>query len=260
VTLPAFVRSVPWLGDAIQQAIDRYAADPLVFRKLIAEWATDSRDELLGVIGSVGRNIVKLVVTIITVFFVFRDGALLVRQARTLLSRLFDDRLERYVRAAGAMVRAVVFGFLITALAQGTLAGVGYAIVGVRAPVVLGALTIFASIIPVVGTGLVWSVVVLTLLANGELWPGFALLAWCTLLVHPVDNVLRPLLISNTTQVPFLLVMFGAIGGIAAFGLVGLFIGPVALAVATAVWREWLEERMKAPGPPGSGTPSTLES
>jgi predicted PurR-regulated permease PerM len=256
VTLPAIVRSVPWIADPIQQALERLAADPGVIRRFIADWATSSRSELLGVMGSVGKNLLKLVLTILTVYFVFRDGATLAHQVRTVLSRPFDDRLDRYVRAAGAMVRAVVFGFLITALAQGAIAGIGYAVVGVPAPIALGALTAFASVIPVIGTGLVWGVVVLTLLCAGHVGPGLALLVWCTLLVHPVDNILRPLLISSATQVPFLLVMFGAIGGIAAFGLVGLFIGPVALAIATAVWREWLEVRQEGPGPPDAGTSS----
>ena len=257
VTLPAIVRSVPWIADAIQQALDRLAADPGAIRRFIADWATSSRSEVLWVMGSVGRNLLKLVLTILTVYFVFRDGALLAHQVRTVLSRPFDDRLDRYVRAAGAMVRAVVFGFLMTALAQGIMAGIGYALVGVGAPIALGALTAFASVIPVLGTGLVWGVVVLTLLGTGQVWPALALLVWCTLLVHPVDNILRPMLISSSTQVPFLLVMFGAVGGIAAFGLVGLFIGPVALAIATAVWREWVEVRQVEPGPPDAGASGT---
>jgi predicted PurR-regulated permease PerM len=73
----------------------------------------------------------------------------------------------------------------------------------------------------------------------GHTWKGVLLFGWGAVLVHPIDNLLRPLLISGATRVPFLLVMFGALGGLLAFGLVGLFIGPVLLAVASAVWREW---------------------
>lgn len=141
-----------------------------------------------------------------------------------------------------------------TQLVQGAIAGIGYAVVGVDAPVLLGALTALASVVPVVGTFLVWGVVAAALMLTGHAWPGVALLVWGTVLVNPADNLLRPLLISNATQMPFLLVMFGVIGGLAAFGLVGLFVGPVALAVATAVWREWLNERDLA-HPPGAGRP-----
>jgi predicted PurR-regulated permease PerM len=81
------------------------------------------------------------------------------------------------------------------------------------------------------------------LLLTGPPWRGLVLLLWCFLLVHPIDNILRPLLISNATRLPFLLVMFGAIGGLTAFGLVGLFVGPVLLGVAMIIWREWAGEQ-----------------
>jgi predicted PurR-regulated permease PerM len=87
------------------------------------------------------------------------------------------------------------------------------------------------------------------------MWSGAGLLFWGVFLVSWVDNIVRPLVISNATQMPFLLVVFGVLGGVLAFGLVGLFIGPVLLAVSLALWREWLEhhqikESSKAPLPP----------
>lgn len=260
-TLPALLSSVPWLRDLIEQMLDRYAGDPLLVRQLILDWAQDSRAELLGIVGTVGRNAAKLFIAILTIFFFYRDGERLVRQSAQILDRFFSDRLDRYFRAAGVMARAVVFGLLVTALLQGTVAGVGYAVVGVEAPVLLGALTALTSIVPMIGTGLVWGPVAVALLLTGHAWAGLGLLAWGTVLVHPIDNLVRPLLISNATQMPFLLVMFGVIGGLAAFGLVGLFIGPVALAVATAVWREWLEERSKEPASaaPTAPAPGTSE-
>jgi predicted PurR-regulated permease PerM len=238
---PAVLRTVPWFGELLQQAYDRYAADPLLMRESLIVWAQQFRVELLGFAGDVGRNIAKLFLTIATLFFLYRDGESLVQQAARILRRLFDDRLDRYLRAAGAMTRAVIFGLLVTAVVQGTVAGIGYAVFSVNAPILLGALTAVASIIPILGTFLIWGSAGLWLALNGHLWAGVGLLVWGTLLVHPADNVIRPLLISNVTQLPFLLVMFGVLGGLAAFGLVGLFIGPMALAVATAVWREWAE-------------------
>ena len=89
---------------------------------------------------------------------------------------------------------------------------------------------------------IVWAPAAVGLFLGGHAWKAVFLVAWGTLLVHPVDNLLRPYLISSVTRVPFLLVMFGALGGLAAFGLVGLFIGPVILGVASAIWREWATE------------------
>jgi predicted PurR-regulated permease PerM len=250
IRLPALVRAIPWLGDAVQQLLDRYLADPGSLRQLLGAWGQQYRSELLGVVGDVGRSVAKLAIAVLTLFFLYRDGESLVRQAIRILQRFFDDRLDRYVRAAAAMTRAVVLGLVVTALIQGTVAGIGYAVVGVEAPVLLGLVTALASIVPVVGTFLVWGTASLVLFATGHLWPALGLLAWGTVLVHPIDNLLRPFLISNATQLPFLLVMFGVLGGLAAFGVVGIFIGPIVLALATAVWREWLEERREAWPPP----------
>jgi len=251
IRLPALVRAIPWLGDAAQQLLDRYVADPSSLRQLLGEWGQLYRSELLGMAGDVGRNIGKLAIAIVALFFLYRDGDSLAHQAMHVARRFFGGRLDRYARAAAAMIRAVVLGLVVTALIQGTVAGIGYAIFGVGAPVLLGLVTALASIVPVVGTFLVWGTVSVVLVAAGHFWPALGLLAWGTVLVHPVDNLLRPLLISNATQLPFLLVMFGVIGGLAAFGLVGVFIGPIVLALATTVWREWLDERREARPQPG---------
>jgi predicted PurR-regulated permease PerM len=135
----------------------------------------------------------------------------------------------------------VVYGLVFAALAQGSLAGFGYWIAGLNAPVFLAALTTLAALIPF-AVPLVWGGVALWLLAIGKTGAGVFLLIWGATAVSWVDNVVRPFVISSATRIPFLLVMFGVLGGLAAFGLVGLFVGPVILAVLIAVWREWLAE------------------
>jgi len=137
------------------------------------------------------------------------------------------------------MTRAVVYGLLITGLLQGVIAAIGYWIVGLSAPVLLGFLTGMLSIVPIVGTAIVWIPAGVWLLSTGHVWQGIVILVWGAVLVYPADNVLRPILISSAVRVPFLLVMFGALGGLDAFGLVGLFLGPVILATGLAIWREW---------------------
>lgn len=162
------------------------------------------------------------------------------RQARRLLERVFGSRLHPYLYAAGGMARAVVYALLLTAVLQGAVAGRGYWIVGLQAPILLGAATAIASIIPVEGTFLVWGSLAALLFATGHRWPAVGLLAWGTVLVHPADNIIRPLVIGAQTDMSVLAMMLGIVGGLAAFGLIGLFAGPVILALATAVWREWL--------------------
>ena len=240
--LPSVIRDIPWLGTWLQEAVDRYGTDPATLGREITAGLQSWRGELAALLGSVGRNAGKLVIAVLTLFFFYRDGDLLVRQVQTVGRRFFDDKLDRYLRGAGVMTKAVVYGVLIAALAQGVIAGVGYWIFGLRAPAVLGVLTGLLSTAPLLGTAFVWGPLGIGLLMEGHTWRGLLLLAWGVLLVHPTDNLLRPLFISSVTRVPFLLVIFGALGGLLAFGLVGVVLGPVLLGIATSVWHEWAAE------------------
>jgi predicted PurR-regulated permease PerM len=241
-TLPAAVRDIPGIGAWLQEAVDRYARDPAALGRELTDALKGWRGELGALIGGMGRSLGKLFVTVLTLFFFYRDGDALVRQLRRVAERLFNDQLNRFVYSAGVMTRAVVYGLLVTAVSQGIVAGLGYWIFGFEAPAALGALTGLLSAAPQFGTALVWVPLAVGLMVAGHTWKGLLLFAWGALLVHPTDNLLRALLISSVTRVPFLLVMLGALGGLAAFGLVGVFIGPVLLAVASAVWREWAAE------------------
>ena len=237
--VPDFLGHIPWLGPKIQDTMDKFATDPSELTRQLSAWLLSWASDLGLILSSVGRNIVRLTMTLLTLFFFYRDGETIATQADQVIEGFFADRLNPYLVTAGKMTRAVVYGLLITAIAQGVLAGIGYRVVGLAAPVLLGFLTGILSIVPLVGTAIVWVPVGLYLLSIGRGWKGIVMLTRGAVLVHPADQVLRPILISNATRVPFLIVMFGALGGLEAFGLLGLFTGPVVLAVAMAIWREW---------------------
>ena len=236
--LPAAVRDIPWLGNLLQEQLDRYSSDPAELSREAVDWMQRWAVELAGVLGDIGRNLAKVLLTILTLFFFYRDGDTIVHQGRIIVGRFFGERLDFYASTAGMITRAVLYGLVVSAFAQGLMAGVGYRLVGLDGAVLLGVLTGLLSAVPAIGTAIVWVPMSLWLVMSGSVWKGIALAVWGALLVHPIDNVLRPLLISNATRVPFLLVMFGAIGGLAAFGLVGIFLGPALLGIATAIWRE----------------------
>jgi predicted PurR-regulated permease PerM len=241
-TVPGFIQRIPWLGEQLQQQVNRYSVEPAALLRQVGGWVKAWASELTAIAGGIGRNLVKLLVTIVTMFFLFLDGESIILQGRRVVRRFFDDRLDPYVATVATMTRSVVYGLVVTAFAQGLIAGIGYAIVGIEAAILLGALTGILSVVPMVGTGAVWASLSVYLALTGHIWKAMILLVWGVLLVHPTDNVLRPLLISNATRVPFLLVMFGVLGGLAAFGLVGAFVGPIILAVGLATWREWAAE------------------
>ena len=239
--LPQFLRAIPWLGDELQRQIDNWRAEPALIGREIAEWLQRSTLQVTAVLGRLGRGAAKLLITLLTAFFLYRDGDGLRRQGRRALDRIAGARLDPYLAVATSTTRAVVYGLIVTTFAQGLVAGLGYLLVGVEGAALLGALTGLLSVVPVLGTSLVWGSVGLYLIAAGHAWRGVAMLAWGFLIVHPVDNVLRPLLISNIAKFPFLPTFFGVIGGIAAFGLIGAVIGPVVLAIGLNLWRAWSE-------------------
>ena len=234
-------RRIPWLGHLLQDQFNRYLADPSVLPRASLSVLQAGLGALAGILGELGRNLAKVLLTLLLLFFFYRDGDTLARELGRAAKRLFGTRYVRYVRTAGAITRAVFFGIILSAAAQGLIAGIGYRLAGLSAPVLLGALTAVLSVIPLVGTALVWLPIAAALVVAGAWGKGLLLLAWGTLLVHPIDNLLRPLLVSNAARLPFLLVALGAIGGMTAFGLVGVFAGPVLLGLALQLWRQWTD-------------------
>lgn len=244
--VPAFLLNLPLVGPDIREFVDRVAADPNILGRELAGLGERMFGEMSAVLGGVGKNIAKLGLALLSLFFLYRHGDQVLRQFVTVLRGILGERVDSYVAAAGATTRAVVYGIVLTALVQGAFAAVGYLVVGLEAPVFLGAVTALVALIPF-GTPFVWISLSLWLLAMDRTGAAVGLFVYGAAVISWVDNLVRPMVISSATRIPFLLVMFGVLGGVAAFGLIGLFIGPVILAVLMAVWREWLEEHTVDP-------------
>lgn len=240
LVLPDFISAIPGVGAWLQDNLPRPTGDPAQLRNEIVQWAGHFSGDLARVAGGVGRNLVLLSLALLIAFFLYRDGELFVAQLRTVLRRFTGEQVAGYLDAVGIAVKAVIYGLLLTAMLQGVLAGIGYWMFGVQAPILFGLLTALVALFPF-GTPLVWGALGIGLILSGQLWAGVGLLLWGGLVVSSIDNFVRPLLISSATRVPFLMVLLGVLGGVTAFGLLGLVIGPVLLAVLTAVWREWVE-------------------
>ncbi|MGH8175331.1 MAG: AI-2E family transporter [Steroidobacter sp.] len=240
-TLPPTLRDLPWIGAWAQQVLEQLSADPTAMRSQLLLLMEESSVQMSRLIGGVGRNAAKLFFAVLSMFFLLRDGPRVLREARAILEGILGPRVHDYLDAMGSTTQAVVYALILGAIAQGVVAGIGYWIFGVQAPVLMGAVTVLIALIPF-GAPFVWVSLAIWMMVTGDVWPGIGLLLWGLLLVSWMDNIVRPLVISNATRMPFLLVVFGVLGGVLAFGLVGLFIGPVLLAVSLAIWREWLEE------------------
>ena len=246
--LPPAVLKLPWLGDQLRDLTQRAAQDPHVLGLEVRRVADHSFEQIARFVGGIGREVVKMALTAVSLFFVYRDGQRLAGQLAQALEQVLGPRIHGYLRAIEQTVKAVVYGLVLTALVQGFLVGLGYLVAGVGAPVFLAALTTVCGLIPFAAPA-VWGGVCVWLLIKGSTAAAVGLLIWGSIVLGWTDHIVRPFLISREAEIPFLLVMFGVLGGLAAFGLVGLFVGPVILAVLLAVWREWLFESRKPATP-----------
>jgi predicted PurR-regulated permease PerM len=240
--IPIAERVIAWLGSFAPITADQ-----------VKVWlAENSRSLLLTLVGvtrstlaSLLGAVVGLALVVFLVFFFLRDGEELVRRAMHLVP-LEEKRKAALLEHLSAVTRALVLGTLLTSAGQGGLLGVGFAIVGLPSPVVFGVLAALASAVPWVGTALVWLPAVLVLLAQGRTWAAIFLAIWSLGLVASVDNVIKPLVVSGRAGLPTLAVFLGLVGGLAAFGAIGMFVGPVIVALAIALLRFAEESRAEA--------------
>jgi predicted PurR-regulated permease PerM len=187
-------------------------------------------------------TLVSLLIMLFLLFFFLRDGETMLDTALHLVP-LDAERQGHLLLHLSAVTRAVVFGSLITAVVQGTLVGVAFAIIGLPSPVVFGVLAMLAALVPLFGTALIW-VPAAGVLAVQRRWGAtIFMLAWGVIVVSGSDNVVRPLFISGRAQISALPVFLGLAGGLSAFGPIGIVLGPVIVALVLALVRFAEESR-----------------
>ncbi len=191
--------------------------------------ASMSGSFFLGALGSLFSFLVMLAL----LFFFLRDGDEIMARGRGLIP-LDDERKQRLFTQLGAVTRAIMFGTSITAVLQGVLVGVGFAIASLPSPVVFGVAAALLSMLPVGGTAFVWGPAAVWLFLDGRWGYGIFMLAWGFVL-GALDNVLRPVLISGRARISALAVFAGVLGGIPAFGAIGVIAGPVLLSLVIAL-------------------------
>jgi predicted PurR-regulated permease PerM len=193
---------------------------------------------LLLVVGKIlVSGVFQLALSLLILLFLFRDGLSVAERLDTMVERVAGERGHRLLILAGATVRGVVYGILGTALVQAVLAGIGFFIAGVPGAGMLALLTFFLSVVPV-GPPLVWVPAMFWLFHEGSLGWAIFMLVW-GIGVSSIDNVVKPWLISQGSDLPFLLIFFGVLGGALTFGFIGVFLGPTLLAVGYRILTEW---------------------
>jgi predicted PurR-regulated permease PerM len=220
----------------------------------VVRWASE---QFVSRATAVARNIVSFLVglgiMLFTLFFAFRDGRDLIRTAEELLPMAADDR-RRLILRLQQTILAVVQGLTVTAALQGVLVAIGLWAIGMNFAVLLGTVAFFLAFLPIGGAALIWVPTAVGLLVAGEWARGLAFGVYSMLVVSSIDNLVRPIVIGSQAQLSTPILFFGILGGLQAYGFIGLFLGPAILAtfsVLVGIYRErFLTEPRFAPAAP----------
>lgn len=239
IPVPEWLAQLPLVGTYISEWWTSNLSEPndaanllgRIDRSWLIEWT-----RILGV--QLVRRLTILVFTFLTLFFLFRDGELLVRQTLAVVDRFFGATGTQLAPQVLKAVRATVNGLVLVGFGEGLLLGIAYAFAGLPRPVLLGALTGVLATVPF-GAPVVFGLGALYLFSQSQTAAAVVLLAFGSIVVFIADHFLRPILIGGAARLPFLWVLLGIFGGLESFGLLGLFLGPTIMAVLLALWREW---------------------
>ncbi|HTG77419.1 MAG TPA: AI-2E family transporter [Steroidobacteraceae bacterium] len=240
--VPMLARPLAWIGDHTGISLKQIETWLIAGARNVLEALVSSSGAV--VLGAVG-TIVSFLLMLFVLFFVLRDGPALANKVVGMLP-IESRRRTRLWQHLQDVTRAVFMGIGLTALAQGFLVGIGFWIAHLPSPLVFGVIAALFALIPVIGTSIVWGPGALYLATQGAFGHAIFLVVWGVLVVGTADNVLRPLLISGRADVPTLAVFIGVVGGLSAFGFIGLFLGPIVLGLLIALFR--YEAEMRSPG------------
>lgn len=219
---------------------------PAIIEARLAEAAMSLQgfllDRLQAITKSVPAALIRLGITLVTFFFFLRHGAGWLKNLQDALP-IETEHSRGLIQIAGQTVNAVFRGVILTAAAQGILAGLGYWAAGAQTPILLGIATFVASMIPFVGAAGIWVPTCVVIWLSGAQWHALGLALWGTLVVSLVDNLLKPYLIGREMKLPVLWLFLAIIGGLKLFGFLGVIVGPAALALAFACFRIYTEGR-----------------
>lgn len=258
--LPVELSKVPVVGGLLHDVIGRYLLKPDALEELVRSSAQVVSGFFVDQLSSLLKNAFVLVsdflIILFTLWFLYKDGRRWLWFLYELVP-LDDAQKQKIFARLDITVRAVVKGVLLTAIAQGLLAGAAYAALGVPFAVVLTALTILLAPLPFGGTAFVWGPVVLYFFMAESMGKALVMLAWGVGVVSTVDQILRPWLIGQDVQMPVLFLVFSILGGLALYGLIGLFVGPILMSILMTVISIYREEYQTASQPQVSVQPPT---
>jgi predicted PurR-regulated permease PerM len=235
---PQWVADLPMIGAPLAAQWNGLSADLGALSALLRPYVGMFAEFGLSVLLGIASGLVDFTMALFIAWFLFRHGPVISERTKAIGRRLAGARADQMLELTGHVVRGVVYGLLGTAIVQGILTFLGLWVSGVPRPGLLGVIAGLISVLPV-GAPLVYIPAAIWLLAIGETFWAIALFLWGALVVSTVDNFIRPYFIAQGADLPFLLSIIGVLGGVVAFGFLGLFLGPVLLALGYTLVAEW---------------------
>ena len=232
---------IPLVGNELAHLFEHMDGGDELLKDHLAPQVKELLNRIMTMLGSIGLVMGRIGFILFLMFFQYRDGVEMLEEVKEGLHKTLGGVSTHYLAIVERTARAVLYGIVLTAMVQGSVAGIGYWGAGLKEPLLLTLATILMAMIPF-GAVTIWIPSSLWLLSQGEPLQCLGLLAWGFFIVSWVDNLVRPFFISHASHISFALIVLGLVGGLISFGFIGLFIGPVILAIAHAVWREWLKE------------------
>lgn len=235
---PDWLASVPLVGQALSDSWNNWAADISSFVTFLQPYFGRAGELLLDVLLGLANGVLLFLLALFVAFFFYASGEKLAAHGVAVLRRIAGPRADRLIAVTGATIRGVVYGILGTAVVQGILTSFGLWLTGVPRPVLLGVIAGSLSVLPI-GAPVVWIPSAFWLMATGQTLWGVVLLVYGVVAISGADSIIRPFFISRGADLPFLLTMLGVLGGALAFGLLGVFLGPVLLGVGYTLVLEY---------------------
>lgn len=235
---PAWLIGLPLVGQQLNEYWHTLMASREELLELAKRLLEPGRRFVLATAAIIGEGVAQMTLAMFIGFFFYRDGEALVRAIRAALDKVGGALGTGVIATVSNTVIGVTYGLIGTALAQAALAAIGFFIAGVPGAMLLGAVTFILSLVPV-GPPLVWGPAAAWLIYQDQLGWGIFLAVYGFFIISGIDNILKPLLISRGSALPFVLVFLGVLGGVIGFGFIGIFIGPTLLAVGYSLARQW---------------------
>jgi predicted PurR-regulated permease PerM len=235
---PDWLFDIPLIGQNLGELWNHWAEDIGVMLSAAQPYFGIVLENGLHLLLGIASGVLMFLLALFAAFFIYMNGEAMAARLKLLLHRIAGERAERLILVTGNTVRGVVYGILGTAIVQGILTAIGLGVAGVPRAMLLGGTAGLLAVLPV-GSPLVWIPASLWLMGTGHLGWGIFLAVYGTVVISGADSIIRPWFIARGADLPFLLTVLGVLGGAVAFGLLGIFLGPVLLGVGYTLMNEW---------------------